>query len=643
MFDKIVESVLNEISAEDAYNKFYNTLPRDAFFNLVNEYGKFDNLMKFVMNAISENKNRFEDAANFVKLYKTAKNESRIAFLKNFKEGKYDDITDLIYALKEFEENGVETLKKFQEGGLVIVRDDEELRITYTTTYEANHHFYGKSSWCTASDRLGRFDGWLYFLSYILGVEYVEVKENYEDLQYYDVDNCLLQITEKKQNKTYQLQVDEYGDVGTACDFSDKSVSTTIYSNVINHLRENGILKGAISETGAAFLREYPYQRKKDEYILPKREKRERMIEEMEENLRNQSITSAENKKPFITQQVNKVFNSNLLEDASFIERIVKFTNKCQNCFEKTDEIAKEFEEEAKAIGYLSVSESTMVNEHVFTIKLTPIFGIVKDIVYDQNGMPTLGDIFNDENWHYEVDLDTQEVCLIVYTEYHQKNNRNGFYGHIQDDDNVKILKILKSIKHNNDNISCDMSRIGEVIAFTKKPYDLDYIRISDYSSFGSSDKKRSLFNLKYNKTIDIDFYPSKEIIYDDFTFIIGESKGVVINNNTLETLKIDYVEYVDNSTRACLSLFGKNDACFYSGINEKDGNLYLFVDDVVRIGKVGTRYYAMIPSDQISYYNQSKIIPKYVLIADTNDNWKYKYFFANKKVVKNSRIKTGG
>ena len=642
MFNKIFESVLNEISAEDAYNKFYNTLPRDDFFNLVNEYGKFDNLMKFVMNSISNNKNRFEDAMNFVKLYKSAKNEARIAFLKNFKEGKYDDITDLIYALTEFEENGVETLKKFQEGGLVVVRDDEDLKITYTTTYEANHHFYGKSSWCTASDRLGRYDGWIYYLSYIFGMEYLTIIDEYEYLQEdYTIDNCLLQITDKKKGQIYQFQVDEYGEVGTACDFNDKSVSTTLYADIINHLKENGILKGAINETTSSFLKEYPYQRKKDEYIISKRERNERMIAEMEENFRIQSIQFAESKKTFIMQQVDKVFNSNLLENTSFIERIVRFTNKCQNTFEERDEMAQELEEEAKAIGYLYVSSSIMVNDNVFIIKLTPIFGMVKDIVYGQNGIPFFGDIFNDDYWQYEVDLDSQEANLIVETEYNKKNIVNGFHGKIQDYADMKILKILKISKHSNDDIICDMSIISNNINFSKKSYNIDYISIREYKPFPSA-QKISLFNLKYNKTFDIDFYPAKKVIYDDFIFILGEGKGILINNKTLEALRMHSVKYVSDSGRACALLFGMSDASFYAGINENDGNLYLFADNVVKIGKIGSDYQAMIPSNQISYYANTRMVPKYLLICDTTDDWKYKYFFKDKKVVKNKAKEVG-
>lgn len=53
MFDSIVESVLNEISAEDAYNKFYNFMDKNLFDQIVMaNNGKFDKLVRFLMDAI---------------------------------------------------------------------------------------------------------------------------------------------------------------------------------------------------------------------------------------------------------------------------------------------------------------------------------------------------------------------------------------------------------------------------------------------------------------------------------------------------------------------------------------------------------------------------------------------------------------
>lgn len=101
MFDQIVESALNEISAEDAYSKFYSNLPKDRFFNLVNEYGKFDNFMKAIVNAISAKKNSFADAFVLINRYKTANNDVRIKFLQNFKKGAYEDIDDMLHGFDE--------------------------------------------------------------------------------------------------------------------------------------------------------------------------------------------------------------------------------------------------------------------------------------------------------------------------------------------------------------------------------------------------------------------------------------------------------------------------------------------------------------------------------------------------------------
>ena len=189
MFKTIVESVLNEITASLAYEKYYNKIPSDQFFNLVQYYFgkegdtgdfdrenlKFDKMLTFIFNAILKG-DRVYDAKKFIDKYKNAKNEVRIAFLNEFRSGKFEDITDMIYRLEELEKNGVTTLSSFYKNGLIVFYKDEEWTVTCTTTYSANHHYFGHTKWCTASDRLGNYDGWLFFQRYIFDVIISEIR-----------------------------------------------------------------------------------------------------------------------------------------------------------------------------------------------------------------------------------------------------------------------------------------------------------------------------------------------------------------------------------------------------------------------------------------------------------------------------------
>ena len=257
MFNNIVESVLNEISAEDAYNKFYSDMPKDEYSNLVSLYGKFDNIMKALLNSIKAKNNTFDDALNFIKKYKSIDNNVRIKFLQNFKNGSYEDIDDMINGLSEIETNGADTLKTIQNMGLITLLDDDNFRITCTTTYESSHHFYGNSSWCTASDRFGRYDGWIYFLSYLFDESTSYIESEYELLTPIEISAVLIQYTDKKANKIYQIQMYSSGEIGQVCDFKDNSIDLVL-PNDINDLIVSK-LPELIKQQRESFKREYEY------------------------------------------------------------------------------------------------------------------------------------------------------------------------------------------------------------------------------------------------------------------------------------------------------------------------------------------------------------------------------------------------
>lgn len=132
MFSKIVESVLTEISAEDAYNKFYTDLPRYEFNSLLEIYGgKFDLLIKTILKSIKEEANGknlpvlFVSARKLLQHYKSVPNEVRIKFNQNLKNGEYDDVLDMEQGLNELSSQGVDTSKSFQKNGLITLVDNE--------------------------------------------------------------------------------------------------------------------------------------------------------------------------------------------------------------------------------------------------------------------------------------------------------------------------------------------------------------------------------------------------------------------------------------------------------------------------------------------------------------------------------------
>jgi hypothetical protein len=131
----------------------------------------------------------------------------RIKFNQNLKNGEYDDVLDMEQGLNELSSQGVDTSKSFQKNGLITLVDNENYCLTCTTTYEANHHFYGKSKWCTASDRFGRNDGWKYFVTYVYGFD-MELADEIDNFNFdkHTPIASLVQFIDKAENKTYQIQ-----------------------------------------------------------------------------------------------------------------------------------------------------------------------------------------------------------------------------------------------------------------------------------------------------------------------------------------------------------------------------------------------------------------------------------------------------
>lgn len=220
MFDLIVEEVLNEISPEQAYDNFYNSIPREDFDKIVEANGKFDALVKFLLGEYMKKNTTLEECLELVKLYKTIDNKARITVSDKLKKKDYESIDELIYDLTHTEE-----ITRFSKSSLIKNGYEEIARIetwilTATFTYEANRKHFGYTEWCTASDRLGRYDGYEQFLYYTV-----------------DTNGALIQITnEKNKNATYQIQIKNSGRFGQICDVKDNPMS---YIDLLRILTEN--------------------------------------------------------------------------------------------------------------------------------------------------------------------------------------------------------------------------------------------------------------------------------------------------------------------------------------------------------------------------------------------------------------------
>lgn len=397
MFNSIVESVLNEISAEDAYNRFYRDIPKNEFDSIVSEYGgKFDNLIKFIMNAIIKNDCDYLTGVQLVTAYKAAQNNVRIAVINKFKNNEYEYPMEMLNDINLFNKMGVITEKYFHENGLVVLYDDSDIKVTCTTTYGANHHYFGgRTRWCTASDRLGRYDGWKQFKNYV-ATSTGEIKAS------------LIQIEFKDENKIFQIQYYRDGDFGLCCDEEDNNTS---YSSVLEELPDyvfeliQHSPEKLASLTEKSFETESNYQRQIDtklDFIAQKKEeKRRKKLEE----LVNEASQLNTNKIELFKKAWDNLLSSNLLSNPEFLNKIlesspyqeIEIENDGQNHEEEYRHIEK-MEERARSCYYATCDtfdDVTWLENRCALLHIYPIIGKIKSPGFNTIEDPVMTDLFN--------------------------------------------------------------------------------------------------------------------------------------------------------------------------------------------------------------------------------------------------------
>lgn len=586
MFRNIVESVLNEISAEDAYNKFYSDLPRDEFNSLLEIYGgKFDLLIKAILKSIKEESNGenlselFINARKLLQHYKSVQNEVRIKFNQNLKNGEYDDVLDMEQGLNELSSQGVDTSKSFQKNGLIMLIDDENYRITCTTTYEANHHFYGKSKWCTASDRFGRYDGWKYFLVYVYGFD-IDLVDEIGDFNFnkHTPVASLVQFTDKAENKTYQIQLFSNAKVGDICDFENDEQLDISGTNMPEELMELLFEKATelVFETKKAQEKEIPYQISKNRYVEEKREKTRQKIDRLLSEYNN--VVKEENTKKanFVQNKFNELINSKLLENIQFLTQVCRFSGLIyKNGYEDIDdrEDIVNLEEQLKQVKYATVA-STYASEtnNIMAIRIEPAIGLTKEVDYSSNGMPFIRDKFAFESYvAYTTSLKGGAVVIV------KTSTKNPPLREIEIESVIKISKetnmdLKARSLYNMAYDGANYTGGAELNNYFIISHGLPEKPIAEYSE---------LFNANTLKTISLKGSYEEAIIYDDILILRKNTVAYydymfVFDKNTLKlhfTLKVK---------RTIPRGFG-----WYLGKNEETDDMYLIAHEFVNLGKL--------------------------------------------------------
>lgn len=213
------QSLLNEISNDEAYNRFYNNIPRDIYDNVMSGVNKMTPFHQATLIAVVDmlvhgaQKKVIDDWVDKIKMkFSNLDQQQRLYCVNYIKDNLLKDKKNI----NHFDINGVVrmsstkvfvTKNKNAGNGLVVLFENEQLKITCTTTYAASNHYYGKTHWCTASGINGYISGYDSFRAYVKNAS-----GNY----------CLVQFVFKNEKDiVYQIQFDESGNPLEVMDFND--------------------------------------------------------------------------------------------------------------------------------------------------------------------------------------------------------------------------------------------------------------------------------------------------------------------------------------------------------------------------------------------------------------------------------------
>ena len=213
-------SMLSEITAQDAYTRFYQgKIPEKVYQKVMMGADQMTPFHKLALDHLAqiysqEKPARVPKIVGLVsKFWSNANNESRQYAVKVAK-----DEGDRLKADIEYFQNVVIELSKMKshsegsyiERGYEILFEDDNLRVTCTKSYSSSCRHYGKSHWCTASDQFGEYDGHTMFRRYTISSKAV-----------------LIQFVPKNSpEKTCQAQfeVKKKMSIGQICDWEDYQI-----------------------------------------------------------------------------------------------------------------------------------------------------------------------------------------------------------------------------------------------------------------------------------------------------------------------------------------------------------------------------------------------------------------------------------
>ena len=328
LFNAIFESVLNEIKSDDAYARFYSSMPREDFDRITGGAPDIDKFVQFLLNSVRDGTSTVEEAAQANEEYKSADPLIRQNILNAFRNGEYETAKEVLINIQYLKEGGFINKNKFAKEGYIKVAEDDEWLVTCTTNYMANNHYFGHTKWCTASDRMGRYDGYLMYRRY---------GENGNSL--------LMQFTRKNtKGETYQAEVDNVIDgnptVSTICNIEDEQLTldrlkSIVGAGLVNEvLNDIDKLQKLIKIQKDQKVHEDKYQDKQSKIIAEKRRREEERLNRLREEVNDE----VERRNAPLKEELKRVWqdavSNKLYENIDFLNKLLDYRERIEETYQ---------------------------------------------------------------------------------------------------------------------------------------------------------------------------------------------------------------------------------------------------------------------------------------------------------------------
>ena len=399
----IYESIVNEIGADDAYNRFYSSIPREDYDEILGGNPAPDKFIQFILNCVRDGKSTKEDAVDAVRAYNGADQLVKQNVLNKFRTGEYSDALDIAADIKYMSSGGaILSRNKFAKEGLIKLKENDRWIATCTTNYMASNHYFGDSHWCTASDREGRYDGYLMYKDYTGGdsvliqfkwkgkvlpkPENDDVPESLDDNDRVQYDDELGYVGDAiaKDDSMYQAQIDRDGYIGQICDWDDNSSSRQTLKKVIGKemysvLEDHELIKWLLNKTNESVEKEEKYQAGITELIKKKRERKEAAYRAKKERLEQECEQLNAQKEAFVLEKWKEFVDNKLYKDPNIVSYM--YERDVNNVY--NDESDSQEEEEKLAKTNYAVIQEVEVSDKFSVLQVSAMLGLSKYVDYD--------------------------------------------------------------------------------------------------------------------------------------------------------------------------------------------------------------------------------------------------------------------